>query len=412
MTTSAISNAVDWRRIDSFVGNSTSPELTTDRPCPVCGAGAGATVWRLDDFQYFSDSASLPKRVDLRVAQCGRCFALYLDPCFTSEGFGILFAEAEQSYGATAGRHVEQIEWMGARGLLEPGAEVLDIGCYDGRFLAELPPSLRRVGLDIDEAAIERGRALHGEHAIEFVLGDFETFAYAGAPDTMTMFHVLEHLPNPVGALRKLRSIAHPGCRLVVEVPILEHGLTNDVNGFFSPQHMTHFSRRSLANCLRRAGWTPLDWLEQRDYNGCRVVAGPAAAEDAEGTPEDVANLHRYLAHWHGAVARVGEALAPVLDVPRLAVWGAGLHTEILYHVTPLFRARPDRQLLLVDNDPLKQGKTWRGVEIRPSSVLADVGDPVVLVSSYGNQEAIAADCLERAPAARIVTLYDRFRLY
>jgi hypothetical protein len=65
------------------------------------------------------------------------------------------------------------------------------------------------------------------------------------------MFHVLEHLPDPVSVLKRLRDHAHNSTRLVIEVPILEKGQTNDIHGFFSPQHLTHFSKKTLDNVLK-----------------------------------------------------------------------------------------------------------------------------------------------------------------
>ena len=137
-----------------------------------------------------------------------------------------------------------------------------------------LPDNILRMGVDIDQPAIDRARANHADQKIQFFLGDFETFNFdAQPPDTITMFHVLEHLPRPVAVLKKLHSISSKSTKLVVEVPILENGQTNDINGFFSAQHLTHFSRQSLHNCLALSGWKIIDWLEQSDYNGCRVLA-------------------------------------------------------------------------------------------------------------------------------------------
>ena len=132
----------------------------------------------------------------------------------------------------------------------------IDVGCYDGNFLSKLPENIKKVGVDIDAPAIERGRNIHQKKKISFFTGDFETFSYDEVePDTITMYHVLEHLSRPVEVLKKLHSISKPSTKIVVEVPIIEDGNTNDINGFFSIQHTTHFSSNSLLNCLAVAGW-------------------------------------------------------------------------------------------------------------------------------------------------------------
>jgi hypothetical protein len=69
----------------------------------------------------------------------------------------------------------------------------------------------------------------------------------------------------------------------------------------------------------------------------------------------------------------------------------------------------------VVDSDPLKQGKSWRGIPVGPSAWLRELDwrGTMLLVSSYGSQEAIVRDALALGvPADRIVRLYDSSRVY
>jgi len=407
-------SALAWHAVDGRPVPAGSPALLAARACPVCDSTRTRPVLVLRDVQFFTDSATTRKRVDVTQQQCLDCFALHLNPAYSRRGFAVLFREAGRSYGATDARPGEQAGWLAERGLLRGGSELLDLGCYDGGFLAALPGDVHRVGVDADAPALARGRRRRPE--ITFVEGDPERFAYAGAPDVVTMFHVLEHLPRPVAVLRRLRRLVRPGARLVVEVPILERGHTNDVNGFFSVQHMTHFSRASLRACLARGGWAVVEWAEMPGYNGCRVLAAPTTeASVVRGDPDDVAALHACLSSWHGAVAAVERRLAAIADAPRVVVWGAGLHTELLYQLTALFHAVPERRWALVDGDPMKQGRSWRGLRIHPPEALAgsDAGEAPLVVSSYGSQEEIVAAAVRLGAApARVVRLYADVAVY
>jgi 2-polyprenyl-3-methyl-5-hydroxy-6-metoxy-1,4-benzoquinol methylase len=407
---------IRWSQVDSFPGNSTSAATTEQRPCPICGSCRSRTVLQFDQFQFYSDSSELPKRTDIREVQCLDCFALYLNPCYTGYGFEVLFAEAGCSYGSTVGRPQEQIEWLGARGLLSSGSRFLDAGCYDGAFLAKLPEDLDKIGVDIDAPAIERGRKTLGGKGVEFIRGDFESFRCDKLLDAITMFHVLEHLPRPAAVLRNLRSMAHAGTRLVVEVPILENGVTNDINGFFSVQHMTHFSRASLRNCLASAGWKIHESQQQEQYNGFRVVAVPGVPMQAlERDVQATSLLYTYLAGWYGALNKAEVRLSELRDTCRCFIWGGGLHTEFLYQTTSFFSSRPDREYVIVDSDPMKRGKSWRGIEVHSPDVLRDVSCPSerLVVSSYGSQPSIVKAATELGfPLARISTLYDEVRTY
>lgn len=407
---------LSWNRVDSFNANSASPALTVYRPCPVCGSIKSATVTVLNGFQFFTDSAQEPKRADVRQCLCLDCFAIYMNPGYTGYGFKTLFAEAGRSYGSTSGRADEQTDWLNGRGLLGAGKRVLDVGCYDGGFLSKLPENVLKTGVDIDGPAILRGRERHARAGIEFIHGAFETFHIDKTPDLITAFHVLEHLPGPVEVLKKLRSIAHAGTRALIEVPILENGGTKDINGFFSVQHMTHFSKASLANALRTAGWRVVEAYECAGYNGYRVLCAPdEPAEDMTKAPGDIPLLHAYLSEWHRALFEAGKRIERTIDAERCVVWGGGMHTEFLYHTTSFFHAEPEREYIIVDGDRLKQGRSWRGISIYDPSVLTEVdwSGAMLLISSYGSQDEIAEAALSmNVPRDRITTLYDDVRVY
>ena len=411
------SSSLTWGLIDSFAGNSSSDALTFSRPCPICESLKSKTILEFNDFQFFSDSAVKPKRVDIKQVICASCYAVYLNPCYSTYGFKILFAEAGQSYGATEGRPFEQIDWLNKRELLKAGSRLLDIGCYDGGFLSKLPAHVEKLGVDIDESAIERGRQ---QHDIQFFLGDFETFEFLGeSPSVITMFHVLEHLPRPVQVLKKLRTISKHSTHLVVEVPILENSETNDINGFISAQHMTHFSQASLRNCLGVSGWRIIEESPQDGYNGYRILARAAESSDynlaIKGGDQDFLSLMNYLESWYQAVARVEKHLLE-LDVDKqLVIWGGGMHTEFLYHCTSLFGRLSRVQMCIVDSDLLKHGRSWRGLTIHSPDILdsIDWDSSILLISSYGGQQSIEKSALELSvPASALMSIYEKIRRY
>jgi hypothetical protein len=230
------------------------------------------------------------------------------------------------------------------------------------------------------------------------------------------MFHVLEHLPRPISILRNLRSMAHAETRLVIEVPVLENGVTNEINGFFSVQHMTHFSRTSLQNCLAAAGWKMHESQQQEQYNGFRVVAVPDAQAPVVRIDKQATSLlYTYLGGWYGALKSAEARLSELRDNGRCIIWGGGLHTEFLYQTTSFFSSRPDREYLIVDSDPMKKGKSWRGIEIHSPETLQEISSATerLMVSSYGSQPGIVKAATELGfPPDRVSTLYDGVRIY
>ncbi len=409
--------AAVFHSIDGFTGNFQDAAALARRPCPVCRGDWSLAVTSFKDFQFFSDDAHVAKRADIRTVRCAGCHALYMNPCYTPQGFATLFREAGMSYGASGMRYDEQAGWLSARGLLQPGRRLMDIGCYEGAFIRTLPDDVTAIGVDIDRGAIERAREAYSAPGREFICGDFTDFGFEGTADIITMFHVLEHLPDPRRVLAKLRRHAHENSHLLVEIPVLEHGITNDINGFFSVQHLTHFSKATLAHILAAEGWEITEAAMQEGYNGYRVLAVPAEDPDIPAPDAgDISRLQNYLAGWYKTVATVCRRLEDAAIDRHCIIWGGGLHTEFLYQLTPLFFGVRERRFLIVDSDPLKQGGSWRGIPIAaPGDILphADWEETSLIISSYGNQQAIFEAALKFGiKKEKIILLYEHIDRY
>ena len=100
---------------------------------------------------------------------------------------------------------------------LAPGQSLLDVGCGPGTLTADLAARTapgRVVALDAAEGVLaEARRALdeHGFTAAEVVTGDVYDLAYdGGAFDVVHAHQVLQHLGDPVRALREMRRVCSP----------------------------------------------------------------------------------------------------------------------------------------------------------------------------------------------------------
>ncbi|MEU2895969.1 methyltransferase domain-containing protein [Streptomyces sp. NPDC001273] len=103
-------------------------------------------------------------------------------------------------------------------GALRPGMRVLDIGCGPGTItadLAALVPDGHVTGLDREPGILERARAVAAERAltnVDFVTGDVHALDFPD--DTFDVVHahqVLQHVGDPVRALREMRRVTAPG---------------------------------------------------------------------------------------------------------------------------------------------------------------------------------------------------------
>lgn len=103
-------------------------------------------------------------------------------------------------------------------GQLHPGLDVLDVGCGPGTITVDLAQRVapgRVVGIEPVAEPLRRARATAAEVRagnVTFVLGD--VYALGAGDDTFDVVHahqVLQHLGDPVAALREMLRVCRPG---------------------------------------------------------------------------------------------------------------------------------------------------------------------------------------------------------
>jgi SAM-dependent methyltransferase len=104
---------------------------------------------------------------------------------------------------------------------LTPHALILDIGCGPGTITADLADRVPRghvTGVDAAPDIIEQARDLaRGRGNLDFAVGDVYALDYrAGAFDVVHAHQVLQHLGDPVKALREMRRVTRPGGLIAV----------------------------------------------------------------------------------------------------------------------------------------------------------------------------------------------------
>jgi len=180
---------------------------------------------------------------------------------------------------------------------------VLDVGCGSGGVgRAIRPHAVRLVGVELDEEAAAAARATYDDVLVGDVVARLpeldEQF------DTILAYDVLEHLPDPLAALRTLRTLAAPNALLHVSVPNARHfSLLRDLvfRGTFGytewghrdSTHLRWLTRRDLVDLLEAAGWSV-----ERTAHAELSPAGRFAERVTRGLSAD------FLVHQWSALAR------------------------------------------------------------------------------------------------------------
>ena len=103
--------------------------------------------------------------------------------------------------------------------LLQPGMRLLDVGCGPGTITMDLAdlvgPGGRVTALERTEDALDLARAeasRRGTRNVDFAVGDVESLELVdGSFDVVHAHQVLQHVGDPVRALREMRRVCRPG---------------------------------------------------------------------------------------------------------------------------------------------------------------------------------------------------------
>ncbi len=143
---------------------------------------------------------------------------------------------------------------------VDSSMRALEIGSASGYFLDALRPFVREVvGLEFNESHADYARQRLG---IEMFSVPIEQ---TGLPkeslDIVFVFHVLEHVPDPVGFLQGLSPYLSSGGKIYIEVPNVDDALLSsyEVQGFadfyYREPHLFYFSPTTLRTVTGRAGF-------------------------------------------------------------------------------------------------------------------------------------------------------------
>jgi SAM-dependent methyltransferase len=250
-------------------------------PCPACGSTRGrvheelelprlADVWSKlepgsgEQLKSAMSRGEIPENI--RIAQCPDCRLEYGSP-FSSVG-AEWYTQFER-YGV-------RWEYFEVLKQLPPRAvTLLEVGCGEGHFMEIVSRAGHKpVGVDFNAGAVacaaKKGLDARCADLREFLLSS-ETFS------AFALFHVIEHLDDPLATLRDLAQLAEPGATIFISCPGPNRFTTpmmpeqragrRDVWDY-PPFHQTRWTKLALRKVLERSGWQltrfaeePLGWL-------------------------------------------------------------------------------------------------------------------------------------------------------
>ncbi len=223
-----------------------------------------------------ADRRLLIEQSPWRVHRCASCGLGVLDPRPDEEELARLYAAdyfLDQYDGGLKPGSPEMKQRIGLekhrvrffRGMKKRG-RVLDIGCGMGYFLQ----ACREAGYDVSGIDISEASAgyVRNELAIPVLTGAIDEIDLPeGSVDVVTMWHFLEHAPDPRIYLAKARRWLKADGLIVVDVPNFEgtdaRKSWENWKGWQLPFHLYHFTPDTLTALLARHGFRA---IRKKDY--------------------------------------------------------------------------------------------------------------------------------------------------
>lgn len=227
--------------------------------CPLCGSETTRTLFIARD-RLLGRPESFP------VVRCTSCGLVFLKPRPTAEALGAYYPDDYYPLDEQPSPEAEAVArdllrkvsaWTRAHEIDRP--RILDVGCGVGLFLHLADEAGMQVrGIELSGSAVSYARANYGLDVHHGTLED------AGIPpascDIVVMWHVLEHLPDPLAGLRQVAEILAPGGLLLAAVPNFgSYEARLFGRRWYSldaPRHLTHFTPQTLNASVSRAGLT------------------------------------------------------------------------------------------------------------------------------------------------------------
>jgi len=210
---------------------------------------------------------------DLDYYRCGRCGLWNYDlDCGVDQSQYVETYVSPEHRNHKTNRDIRESWTFLRRHAGNPGA-ILDIGCGNGGLLHLARNEGWRVrGMELTEKA---ARDIDEDQSIDVIVGDFLEY---GNPDNdhydvVVLRHVLEHLPDPIRAMRKIDSLLKENGLALLEFPNTRSlsyvykrlrknwGLQRGkYPPDWRPGHCNEFCRRTFQYLLRETGFELVIW--------------------------------------------------------------------------------------------------------------------------------------------------------
>lgn len=211
-----------------------------------------------------------PGAFDVRICACCGSGATYppAGPAELAAFYPDVYGPYDEPFGGVLGLVSRAIRaWQGRLALMQPplatlraapAGRLVDVGCGRGDLAAQfVARGWRATGIEPSPAAVE----IAASRGVDARVGTLADVALEPAGYDVAVFqHSLEHTPDPLADLERVRAALRPGGQVLITVPNFGSWQRRRFRDRWFhldlPRHRTHFSPAGLRAVLERAGLT------------------------------------------------------------------------------------------------------------------------------------------------------------
>ena len=236
------------------------------QPCTVCGfVGQNKCLLKKEDANSHVGSITVN-----RCSICGTSYLGKYNEHFDDELYSYYAKYAdntkEQIYDSLTRKSYMQV--LRLLELYTSGKSILDVGCGYGSFVdAALGQGYNVRGIELSQSAVNIAQGF--DLPVE-ILDFFSAEIENSSTDILTMFEVIEHVPQPIQFLQRAEHVVKPNGLIYLTTPnfnSIDRRVLGNNWKVFHVEHLTYFTPATLLKAIRTNTELEVLHLETRNIS-------------------------------------------------------------------------------------------------------------------------------------------------
>ena len=234
--------------------------MKTLKNCPVCNSSTFSDFLEVEDYFLSHEVFSLKR--------CNTCGFVLTNPSPNENNLGLYYQSEEYiSHSSSTVSITDKIYYSIRNYTIKQkfklinkhfkGGMILDIGCGTGEFLNYFKTKgWNTTGIEPNETAREIAIKKHGlDVHLEAQLDKLKRSSF----EVITMWHVLEHVPDLSSRIEQLNSLIKENGILIIAVPNIVSKDAKTYGKFWAaldvPRHLYHFNQSTIKKLFEKFGF-------------------------------------------------------------------------------------------------------------------------------------------------------------